>query len=92
MTPTFYFFRNKEQVHMHTGANAGKFEKFILENVRERAGLRLGEAVRVPSKIRRRRRKRRGEVDCRDTVHSGVGREMRDNKRCFCRSSATILE
>ena len=34
-TPTFYFFRNKEQVHMHTGANAGKFEKFILANVRE---------------------------------------------------------
>lgn len=34
-TPTFYFFRNSEQVHMHTGANAGKFEKFILEEVRE---------------------------------------------------------
>ena len=34
-TPTFYFFRNKYQVHMHTGANAGKFEKNILENVRE---------------------------------------------------------
>jgi len=34
-TPTFYFFRNKDQVHMHTGANAGKFEKNILENVRE---------------------------------------------------------
>ena len=34
-TPTFYFFRNSEQVHMHTGANAGKFEKFILDNLRE---------------------------------------------------------
>jgi thioredoxin 1 len=34
-TPTFYFFRNKEQVHMHTGANAGKFEKFILANVKD---------------------------------------------------------
>ncbi|EEH55457.1 uncharacterized protein MICPUCDRAFT_60148 [Micromonas pusilla CCMP1545] len=34
-TPTFYFFRNKDQVHMHTGANAGKFEKNILEKVRE---------------------------------------------------------
>lgn len=34
-TPTFYFFRNSEQVHMHTGANAGKFEKFIMENCRE---------------------------------------------------------
>jgi thioredoxin 1 len=33
-TPTFYFFRDDEQVHMHTGANAGKFEKFILENSR----------------------------------------------------------
>ena len=33
-TPTFYFFRNTEQVHMHTGANAGKFEKFILENLK----------------------------------------------------------
>ena len=34
-TPTFYFFRNSEQVHMHTGANAGKFEKFILANVKD---------------------------------------------------------
>ena len=34
-TPTFYFFRDDEQVHMHTGANAGKFEKFILEEARE---------------------------------------------------------
>ena len=34
-TPTFYFFRENEQVHMHTGANAGKFEKFILEEVKE---------------------------------------------------------
>ena len=41
-TPTFYFFRNSEQVHMHTGANAGKFEKFILDNLRE------GEPIRSP--------------------------------------------
>ena len=34
-TPTFYFFRGDQQVHMHTGANAGKFEKFILEEARE---------------------------------------------------------
>ena len=34
-TPTFYFFRDDQQVHMHTGANAGKFEKFILEEARE---------------------------------------------------------
>ena len=34
-TPTFYFFRNSEQVHMHTGANAGKFEKNMMDNVRE---------------------------------------------------------
>lgn len=34
-TPTFYFFRNKDQVHMHTGANPGKFEKFIMDNLRE---------------------------------------------------------
>ena len=34
-TPTFYFFRNTEQVHMHTGANPGKFEKAMLENLRE---------------------------------------------------------
>lgn len=33
-TPTFYFFRNSEQVHMHTGANAGKFENFVMDNVR----------------------------------------------------------
>ena len=54
-TPTFYFFRNKEQVHMHTEANAGKFEKFILANVREgsRATARRGSS-RIPSKIRRR--------------------------------------
>ena len=34
-TPTFYFFRDDKQTHMHTGANAGKFEKFILEEARE---------------------------------------------------------
>jgi len=34
-TPSFYILRDKEVVHFHSGANAGKFEKAMLDNSRE---------------------------------------------------------
>ena len=84
-TPTFYFFRDDEQVHMHTGANAGKFEKFILEEAREGERVRLPQALRGPGggsqewvRTRRRRpRGRREEID----AEKGLGERRAEELR-----------
>jgi len=62
-TPTFYFFRNKEQVHMHTGANAGSLRSLSSQTSKTGSpgsGRRGSSRIpwRIPRKGRRRHRRR----------------------------------